>query len=304
MADTRIRHEQITSESSDDDDVLTSDGAEGAAWEPPLAGGGIATDPIWDAKGDLAVGTGPDTAAKLTVGANGKYLKADNGEATGLIWDTPNGSGDVVGPAGATNNHVALFDGATGKLIKDGGAAGSGDVVGPAGATDSHLALFDGATGKLIKDGGAVPAGPYTQGAKVYSSADQALTQNAWTTIAFELEFWDTDAIHDNVTNNSRLTCKTTGVYLVTAHINAIGGYTSQRNVQIQFLVNGTPVGGASTLSAGTVAEYVGLNYSTLLSLTANQYVQVQIHPGDVSGMKVYGSWATYMINFGMHRVG
>lgn len=36
--------------------------------------------------------------------------------------------------------------------------AGSGDVVGPASAVDGHLAVFSGATGKLIKDGGA-PAG-------------------------------------------------------------------------------------------------------------------------------------------------
>lgn len=33
-----------------------------------------------------------------------------------------------------------------------------GDVVGPASATDNHLAVFDGATGKLIKDGGAIPS--------------------------------------------------------------------------------------------------------------------------------------------------
>ncbi len=36
---------------------------------------------------------------------------------------------------------------------------GMGDVVGPSGASDGHLAVFDGATGKLIKDGGAVPSG-------------------------------------------------------------------------------------------------------------------------------------------------
>lgn len=34
----------------------------------------------------------------------------------------------------------------------------NGNVVGPASATDGHLAVFDGTTGKLIKDGGAVPA--------------------------------------------------------------------------------------------------------------------------------------------------
>lgn len=35
------------------------------------AGGSVATDVIWDAAGDLAVGTGADTAAKLTKGAAG-----------------------------------------------------------------------------------------------------------------------------------------------------------------------------------------------------------------------------------------
>lgn len=33
---------------------------------------------------------------------------------------------------------------------------GGGDVTGPAGATDSRIVLFDGATGKLIKDGGVL----------------------------------------------------------------------------------------------------------------------------------------------------
>jgi len=35
-----------------------------------------------------------------------------------------------------------------------GGIAGGGDVTGPASSTDSHVALFNGATGKIIKDTG------------------------------------------------------------------------------------------------------------------------------------------------------
>lgn len=42
------------------------------------------------------------------------------------------GSGDVTGPASSTNNAVVVFDGATGKLIKQ-GAAGT-DYVAPGGA--------------------------------------------------------------------------------------------------------------------------------------------------------------------------
>lgn len=50
------------------------------------AAGNVAVDSIFDAKGDLPVGTGADTAAKLTVGANGTRLEAASGEATGVKW--------------------------------------------------------------------------------------------------------------------------------------------------------------------------------------------------------------------------
>jgi hypothetical protein len=84
-------------------------------------GGDVATDSIWDAKGDLAGGTGSNTAARLPVGSNGQVLTADSAETTGMKWATVSGTGDVVGPASATDNGLALFDGTTGKLIKNSG---------------------------------------------------------------------------------------------------------------------------------------------------------------------------------------
>lgn len=50
------------------------------------AAGNVATDAIWDAKGDLAAGTGANTAAKVTVGANGTHLEADSVQSTGVAW--------------------------------------------------------------------------------------------------------------------------------------------------------------------------------------------------------------------------
>lgn len=49
-------------------------------------GGSVATDAIWDTKGDLAVATGADTAAKLAVGTDGYQLVADSTQTTGLRW--------------------------------------------------------------------------------------------------------------------------------------------------------------------------------------------------------------------------
>jgi hypothetical protein len=49
-------------------------------------GGNVATDVIWDAKGDLAVGTGADAAIRLAVGATGTVLISDPSTATRLRW--------------------------------------------------------------------------------------------------------------------------------------------------------------------------------------------------------------------------
>ena len=60
----------------------------------PTGGGDVATDPIWDAKGDLAVGTGADTAQRLAKGTDGQVLSALDSETTGLKWiDAPEGGG-------------------------------------------------------------------------------------------------------------------------------------------------------------------------------------------------------------------
>lgn len=64
-------------------------------------GTGVGGDTLWDAKGDLAVGTGADAASRLAVGTDGDRLTADSSQATGLAWQGPIGarvynSGDIT----------------------------------------------------------------------------------------------------------------------------------------------------------------------------------------------------------------
>jgi hypothetical protein len=66
-------------------DIVALTGAE-AATIIGATGGSVATDAIFDAKGDLPVGTGANTAARLAAGTNGYVLTADSAEATGLKW--------------------------------------------------------------------------------------------------------------------------------------------------------------------------------------------------------------------------
>lgn len=59
----------------------------------------VASDPIWDAKGDLAVGTGPDTADNLPVGADDAILMADSGGGGGVFgvkWQAPATAAEIA----------------------------------------------------------------------------------------------------------------------------------------------------------------------------------------------------------------
>lgn len=78
---------------------LTTDGSV-MSWGTVSGGSGnVATDAIWDAKGDLAVGTGANTASRLAVGTDGKQIYADAAEATGLRWGP-----STISPAQITSN--------------------------------------------------------------------------------------------------------------------------------------------------------------------------------------------------------
>lgn len=80
-----------------------------------------------------AAGPGSMDAADVDIADAGSYFTGTDveaalqelGAALGGV-----GSGDVVGPASATNNHLVVFDGITGKLIKDGGVAPTGTNTG------------------------------------------------------------------------------------------------------------------------------------------------------------------------------
>ena len=65
----------------------------------------VITKEIFDAKGDLLVGTGSNTGTKVTVGTNGYVLTADSSETNGVKWSAPAAVG--------TFDTSIVFEGAT-----------------------------------------------------------------------------------------------------------------------------------------------------------------------------------------------
>ncbi len=99
--------------------------------------------------------------------------------AVGTVTTVPYGT-----PASVTNSGTsaaAVFDF---EIPKGQDGAGTGDVVGPADATDGALAVFSGASGKVVKeiddaDGALDQLGATTVGKAVFTAVDQAAAQAA-----------------------------------------------------------------------------------------------------------------------------
>jgi hypothetical protein len=70
----------------------------------------VSSDTIWDTKGDLAVATGADAAAKLPVGSNGQLLTADSTQTTGLKWAAAAGGGAWTLLSSTTLGSAGTFD--------------------------------------------------------------------------------------------------------------------------------------------------------------------------------------------------
>lgn len=90
---------------------------------------------------------------------NDMYVRfsTNNGRSWGEALLISNLAGSVIGPESSVDGNIAVFDGATGKIIKDYGFTPEQFVVGPELSVDGGIAVFDGTDGKVIKDAGFVP---------------------------------------------------------------------------------------------------------------------------------------------------
>lgn len=101
----------------------------------------------------------------------------------------------------------------------------------------------------------------------------QSLTTGTWTAIGFDSEvgLWDSDTVHNDVTNNSRLTLTTSGVYVVTGCIAFTGNSTGMRGATIT--QNGV---GVWTQHAPAHADGTQLvNVAGICVVAANDYLEL-----------------------------
>lgn len=130
-----------------------------------VTSGTVAAARLGTMTGDGGAGGTKGAAPAPSAGdaAAGRFLKADG------TWDVPagSGSGDVVGPSSAVADRISVFNGTTGKLIKDGGAT-IANVLARANHTGTQ-------TLSTISDAGSAAA----QASSAFATAAQGATADA-----------------------------------------------------------------------------------------------------------------------------
>ena len=112
----------------------------------------------------------------------------------------------------------------------------------------------------------AIPA------ARVTRTSAQSIPDSLNTSLAFNQERYDAAGVHDNATNNSRLTAPVTGIYAVTAQFTW-GGSAGAGSRFAGVMKNGSTLIARSQELAGDDDE----NLTTQVLLAAGDYVEVQV---------------------------
>lgn len=157
----------------------------------------------------------------------------------------------------------------------------TGDVIySSSGSTPARLGI--GTAGQVLKvnSGATAPewgaaGGASFVGCSLYKSGTQSTSNGVWTAITFDSELFDTDAFHDNVTNNSRITIPAgkNGKYQINGSIMWVASGTGSRLIKMQ--KNGADILYGNWGTNAGASDPSSKQISGILDLVATDYLEL-----------------------------
>jgi hypothetical protein len=114
---------------------------------------------------------------------------------------------------------------------------------------------------------GSIPA------ARVFRASDQSIPSGVTTPLNFTGENYDTVSMHNNTTNNSRLTAPVKGIYAVNAAVQWVPNTTGVRYLQLASDAVGTVAVQREPGSSTDLTQEV----STQMRLQAGEYIEAKV---------------------------
>lgn len=135
---------------------------------------------------------------------------------------------------------------------------------------------------------------------RVFHSVNQSIPNNTNTILAFDSERYDTNEMHSTTVNNSRITCKTAGKYLIIASVLFDANTDGRRVVRIK--VNSHTIIENVSLPLGDSGGS-NMTASTVYELNENDYVEVEVLQTSGISLNIVAN-SRYSPEFMMVRVG
>jgi hypothetical protein len=214
----------------------------------------------------------------------------------GAAWVASGATGDIEGVTAG----VGISGGGTSGTVTVTNSMATaidakGDLV-PGTGADTFARLAVGANGTVLTADSAETTGlkwatpsstPAFVGCRLTKSADQTISNNALTAISFNVETFDTDGFHDNVTNNTRITIPTgkSGKYALVARFTWDTTSTAYKYWRIRKNTSALLMIG---FVDGTTQEYVQI--ADILDLTAGDYIEFECYQNSGGNVTLYSN--------------